>query len=74
MPEKEKPEFEAEYCFTHKGITYQEYFDPTEDKPAYQQEIDHWLPGIKGTKLETVKKEFINSLHFYPKKDWDRFL
>ena len=32
-------EFEAEYCFTHKGITYRGYLDPTQEE-AYQKEID----------------------------------
>ena len=74
MLEKEKPDFEAEYCFTHKNITYQGYLDPTEDKVAYQQEIDQWLLRIKGTKLETVKGAFISSLHIYPRRKQDKFL
>ena len=73
MPNTNRPEFEAEYHFTHKGTTYQVYFNPTEGEIAYQQEIDQWLPGIKGAELETIKKEFVNSLHFYPKKDQDKF-
>ena len=74
MLDIEWPELEAEYCFAHKDITYQGYFDPTKDKIAYQKEIDSCISGLKGDKLDAVKAAFISSLHFYPKKDWDKFL
>lgn len=69
-----RPEFEAEYLFMHKGVTFQEYFDPTQDEEGYQKEIDTCIPGLQEDKLVAVKAAFGSSLHFYPKKDWDEFL
>ena len=74
MSDINKPEFEAEYHFTHKGTTYQGYFNPTQEEEAYLWEIHLWLPGIEGDELEAVRKAFVDNLHFYPKKDWDKFL
>ena len=74
MSKPPRPEFEAEYHFTHKGISYQGYFDPADKDTGYQWELDHWLPGLKGDELETVKVAFVDSLHCYPKKDQDKFL
>ena len=69
-----RPEFEAEYCFVHKGIMYQGYLDPTQEEEGYQKEIDTCIPGLMGDKLKVVKAAFVDSLHFYPKKDQDKFL
>ena len=66
-------EFEAEYHFTHKGIMYQGYIDLTQSEAAYQKEIDICIPGLQGEELAAVKLAFGNSLHFYPKKDRDKF-
>ena len=69
-----RPEFEAEYHFIHKGIMYQGYLNPTQEEEGYQKEIDTCIPGLKGDKLKVVKAAFVDSLHFYPKKDQDKFL
>ena len=76
MPTLPGPEFEAEYRFTHRGVMYQGYLDPLkEDAEAnYQKEIDTCIPGLKGDKLQAVKAAFVDSLHFYPKKGWEKFL
>ena len=68
-----KLEFEAEYHFTHEGVTYQGYLNPTQED-SYQREIDTCIPGLKGDKLDAVKAALIDSLHCYPKKDRDKFL
>ena len=73
MTEQLTLEFEVEYCFTHKGITYQGYINPTQHEEAYQREIDTCIPGLQGEELAAVKLAFRNSLHFYPKKDQDKF-
>ena len=71
-----RPEFKAEYRFTHRGVTYQGYLNLLkEDAEAnYQKEIDTHIPGLKGDELQVVKAAFVDSLHFYPKKDWEKFL
>ena len=71
-----RPEFEAEYCFTHRGVTYQGYLNLLREdaETNYQREIDTCILGLKEDELQIVKAAFVDSLHFYPKKDQEKLL